>query len=153
MSMKLLITLLSFSLIGCSTPYQASGMMGGFYETQLDENVYTVSFSGNGYTSRNTVANYALLRSAELTLAKGYRYFTIIDKDSWTNTSKHVAPTRTIHNGRVSPYGNITGSSTTYGGEVTVIKKPGSSNTIVMHYSKPQEFSYNAQTVINSLSN
>ena len=43
----------------------------GFSETQLDTNVYTVRFSGNGYTSPSKAADFALLRSAEITLMRG----------------------------------------------------------------------------------
>ena len=50
---------------------QSQGMSGGFSETQLDTNVYTVRFSGNGYTSPSKAADFALLRSAEITLMRG----------------------------------------------------------------------------------
>ena len=38
-------------LAGCATPYQASGLRGGYTETRLDDNVYQVSFDGNAYVS------------------------------------------------------------------------------------------------------
>ena len=72
-----------FLIGGCATAYQSQGMSGGFSETQLDTNVYTVRFSGNGYTSPSKAADFALLRSAEITLMRGYKYFLIIDKNSF----------------------------------------------------------------------
>src|SRR5258708_35613196 len=44
--------LLVLSVLSCATGYHAHGLSGGFSETQLDENVFQVSFKGNGYTSR-----------------------------------------------------------------------------------------------------
>lgn len=41
---------------GCATGYHARGLSGGFSETQLDENVFEVSFHGNGYTSHGREA-------------------------------------------------------------------------------------------------
>ena len=35
-------------LAGCATAYQPEGLTGGFDETQLDRNVFRVSFKGNG---------------------------------------------------------------------------------------------------------
>jgi len=61
------IVILAFILQGCATSYQKTSFTGGYSETQLDENVFNVSFKGNGYTSRERVADFTLLRSAELT--------------------------------------------------------------------------------------
>ena len=40
-----------------------------------------VSFSGNSYTSRDTVEKYLLYRAAELTVQRGYDYFVFTDRD------------------------------------------------------------------------
>ncbi len=37
---------------GCSTSYQSDSWTGGYSEIQLADNIYKVSFRGNGYTSR-----------------------------------------------------------------------------------------------------
>ena len=71
----LLLVLLS----GCgSTPYQPSGATGGFREMQINTDVWRVTFSGNGYTTRESVQTYWLYRSAELALEKGYDGFEIL---------------------------------------------------------------------------
>lgn len=54
-------------LAACATGYKPEGFSGGFFELQLSENVYRVSFDGNGYTGSRRAADMALLRSAELT--------------------------------------------------------------------------------------
>ena len=69
-------------LSGCATPYgsSAGNYLGGFSEAQLGENMFQVSFEGNAYTKADTVANYTLLRSAELTLQYGFTHFIVVDK-------------------------------------------------------------------------
>lgn len=80
-------------LQGCSTAYQSRGFSGGYSETQLDENIFKVSFSGNGYISGHKVADYTLLRSAELTLQNGFKYFAIVDANSNIEHSTYTSPT------------------------------------------------------------
>lgn len=141
---------------GCATSYQKDGLTGGYSETQLDENVFKVSFRGNGYTRRDRVADFTLLRSAELALENGFNFFVIIDSNSYTSTSAHTTPTRTNTTANVYgtgnyAYGNAT--STTTGGQTYFVSKPSSSNTIVCFKEKPAEgFSYNAKFIYKNLS-
>ena len=147
-----------FSLIllqACATSYQRKGFFGGYSETQLDENVFKVSFNGNGYTRRESAADFTLLRSAELTLENGYQYFVIIDANSYVSNSTYTTPTTT--NTTANVYGNNyyahgTATSTTYGGQTYNITKPSSSNVIFCLYDKPQStFAYNAKFIYKSL--
>ncbi len=82
--MKKIITISVFMLFiqGCATTYQSTGLTGGYSETQLDENVFKVSFHGNGHTGRERVTDFTILRSAELILEHGYKYFIIIDSNN-----------------------------------------------------------------------
>jgi len=82
------------TLAGCSTPYQKSGLGGGYTDMALNENTYLVSFRGNGLTTAGTVRKYLLRRSAELTLQKGYDYFIILHDN--TSVSRQLAQTPTI---------------------------------------------------------
>ena len=77
----LIVLILLFSFLqGCAANYQPRGQTGeGFTETQLDKNVFRVSFSGNKYTDSERASDFALLRSAELTLQHGYKYFIMAD--------------------------------------------------------------------------
>ena len=47
-------------LVGCGTAYQKMGFTGGYTETQLGENIFNVSFQGNGYTSRERASDFLL---------------------------------------------------------------------------------------------
>lgn len=66
---------LALLLAGCQTAYQPRGMTGGYEEQKLDEDMYRVSFHGNGNTPRGAVLKYFLYRCAELTLERGFAYF------------------------------------------------------------------------------
>lgn len=140
--MKLIAILLATSTVlsGCATAYQPQGYTGGFSETQLQPNVFRVSFKGNGATSAERAADFALLRSADLALTNGFSYFVIVDSNSSTAISTHTLPTTTQTTGTVSTYGNtgyINAQSTSYGGETMVFRKPTSSNVIVCFTERP----------------
>ncbi len=155
--MKNLIAITIFVLIvqGCATSYQKKGFTGGFSETQLDENVFSVSFRGNGYTDRERVADFTLLRSAELTLSNGYQYFAVIDSNSYTKQNAYTTPTHsnTTASAYASgnyAYGNAT--TTTTGGQTFLISKPSASNTIVCFKEKPESiFTYNANFIYKNV--
>ncbi|MEM7375235.1 MAG: hypothetical protein AAF587_41960 [Bacteroidota bacterium] len=68
---------LAIALIGCSTPYQSSGIMGGYEQTRLGQNIFQVRFQGNGYSSHGRTSQFMLRRCAELTLEHGKQYFTL----------------------------------------------------------------------------
>jgi hypothetical protein len=155
--MKKLIAVTFSALIlqGCATSYQKTGFSGGYSETQLDENVFTVSFRGNGYTGRERVADFTLLRSAELTLEKGYQYFAIIDENSYTSNSTYTTPTTSHTTGSAYGAGNYaygSATTTTTGGQTYNISKPSSSNTIVCFKEKPEAgFTYNANFIYKNI--
>lgn len=155
--MKNLILVATVVLIlqGCATAYQKSGFSGGYSETQLDENVFTVSFRGNGYTGRERVADFTLLRSAELTLEHGYKFFAIIDANSYTSNSTYTTPTQSYTTGSAYGTGNYaygSATTTTTGGQTYNISKPGASNTIVCFKEKPDSvFTYNADFIYKNI--
>ncbi len=75
-------------LSGCATSYQQKGFTGGYSETQLAPDVFRVNFQGNGYTSSERAQDFALLRAAELSLERGFRYFALLDEtDLHTRTN------------------------------------------------------------------
>tara|TARA_B100000795_G_C22551071_1_gene342529 strand:- start:194 stop:667 length:474 start_codon:yes stop_codon:yes gene_type:complete len=146
-----IILLAVVSIGGCATEYQKSGFSGGFSEVQLAENRFRVSFMGNGFIGAEKVRNYALLRSAELCLEKGYKYFVIIDENNSIKNSTIDTPVTANTSGSI--YGNSYNSNTTFsGGQSYNISKPGSTNTIDCLESKPVGvFSYEAQFIIRSI--
>ena len=147
-------------LAGCATAYQKQGFTGGFDETQLQPNIYRVTFKGNGYTSAERAADYALLRSAELTLQNGYSYFAIVEARDGSTQGSVTLPTQSYTTGSATAYGsgntvNAYGqsSTTTYGGQTIHFTKPSSSNTILMLKSKDeiQGMVYDAKFLYGSL--
>ena len=166
--MKNITILLSTALIlgGCATKYQPQGLTGGFSETQLDTNVFIVTFKGNGYTNRDKANDFVLLRSAELALEHGFKYFAIVDVQQDSKISQYTTPTTatTILNantyGSAYNYGNNTtynantyglATTTVSGGQTYNISKPRSSNTVLCFTEKPQGFAYNAEFITKSL--
>lgn len=148
-------------LVGCSTAYQRHGFTGGFDETQLQSEMYRVSFKGNGYTSSERAADLALLRCAEITLQNGYAFFAIVDGQSATNHSSFTMPTQSYTTGNATAYRsgpnvNVYGNSTTttYGGQTFMFSKPSSTNTIILLKDKSEAggMVYDAKFLSNSLS-
>lgn len=82
-----------FILAGCqtATTYHPSTEPGaaGYSDEQLAGNRYRVTFTGNSATRREMVENYLLLRSAEVTLKAGYRFFLFDTRDTKTKTTYH----------------------------------------------------------------
>ncbi|MDZ4076880.1 MULTISPECIES: CC0125/CC1285 family lipoprotein [Hydrocarboniphaga] len=85
-----LTTSLALALAACATatPYQPVGKSGsGYAEQRLESNRYKITFAGNSITPRQTVENYLLYRSAEVTLQNGYDYFVLADNNTDSQTS------------------------------------------------------------------
>lgn len=147
----------AIALTGCMTAYQPDGLTGGYSETQVAENVWKVSFKGNGYTRRERAEDMALLRSAELTLQQGYSYFAFADSNSRVETmGGMVTPVTTTTTGNAYRSGNmVSGSATSVssGGQMMFISKPSANNTVVMFKTKPENAGmvYDAKFVCNSL--
>lgn len=71
---------------GVQTPYQPLRENGGFSEQRLEANRYRVYFVGNTLTTREEVENHLLYRIAELTVAEGFDYFILSEKDTEAST-------------------------------------------------------------------
>jgi len=84
------------------TPYQsAESQKYGYSDDQIETNRYKVSFYGNTLTEQATVADYMLYRAAELTLAKGYDYFVITDRNT---EFEQVVVSRPYYDSFYSPF-------------------------------------------------
>ena len=74
----LLLALAALSACATPTPYQALvPERGGYSEQRLAENRYRVVFAGNAHTSPEQLEAHLLRRAAELTLERGYEWFTV----------------------------------------------------------------------------
>jgi len=135
------LAILTVLLSGCATTYQPSSFSGGFSETRLGEDTFQVSFRGNGYTSPERASNFCLLRSSELALQNGFRYFIVVDSEKSSRLSTYTTPTTSHTTANAYGYGNYaygTATTTTSGGKTHVISKPRATNTIVCFNEKPQ---------------
>ena len=132
------LLLLGIVLSSCATPYQRQGFfIAGYSETQLDKNIFQVSFHGNQNTSRERASDFALLRSAEVTTENGFRYFIVV---SWVKGSAFSTDATPRSSYTTYGYGNtVEGSArtSTYGGQTFVIQEPGTTNTILCFKEKP----------------
>lgn len=77
---------LAASVAACATPTLYQPAYGpsavGFSEQQIESDRFRVSFRGGGGAPPAQVADYALLRAADLTLAQGYEWFVVDQR--WT---------------------------------------------------------------------
>jgi hypothetical protein len=165
--MKIFSTLaIAAILAGCATAYKPLGVTGGYSSSRLDTNVFQVDFKGNVYVDRDKANDFALLRSAELALKNGYKYFFIVKTFEYSKDSSCTAPaTETTHiavntYGSVYSYGiNTNFYGNTYGPATTAISgvspctasKPGTSYTIVCFENEPEGNSFNAESVARRL--
>lgn len=124
---RLMFIGLPFLIIGCTTPYQSTGATGGFGETRLQENVFTVTFRGNGFTENEQVQDFAMLRCAEVTLENGFNYFSIADKSE-------NGQTMLLHSGGSSQtYGMVSSMGNTAYGSFNTYNSPGYSMPVTKH--------------------
>lgn len=155
--MRVVIVAAALFMTGCATGYQRDGLTGGFTESQLSENVWRVTFNGNGYTSEDRAQDMALLRSAELTLANGYSHFILADERSTTEVDVGTTPVTSTTTGSAYVYGNsIQGRATTqtFGGQSYTIRRPSTRNSVVMLKEKPVDgryVAYDARFICTSL--
>lgn len=95
MRVKAILTgVVLLALSGCASPTlyeRAERLSEGYSDQRLTENRYRITFRGNSATHRETVENYLLLRSAEVTLEAGYSWFEFDERDTRAKTTYHSA--------------------------------------------------------------
>jgi hypothetical protein len=111
----LILLTASLSACGTATPYQPVLDGYGYAEQAIEGNRYRVSFTGNSLTPRDAVENYLLYRAAEVTLARGFDYFIVVDKGTERATTYYSTVTGVgggLYRDRYSQDVGIIGSST-----------------------------------------
>jgi hypothetical protein len=112
-------------LQGCgATKYQDMGWTGGFEENEVSPGTWRLSFSGNGFTSQETVQTYWLYRAAEFTLQKGYDGFSV-------GASLHLTsfvPKTATGLVKAQTYSNAPDFKPAISGTITLLKKPVTAN-------------------------
>jgi hypothetical protein len=155
---RLILLALTTSLVACATPYQRQGATGGFDEFPMDADTYTVTFKGNGYTSKEKVQMYLHYRCAELTLETGHDSFAILETE---NKDRHGQFQRQGHStttttGSATAYGNTAyGSATSHTtytpGQTISYTMPEKSATIRMFRGPKPEGAFDAREVMRML--
>jgi len=117
-------------LAACATGYHGMGFTGGLSETQVESNVWVVTFNGNAYTTNERASDFVLLRSAELALQSGFRYFILVDNKKLNSSEE-----------------------TKIGKETYTLEKPGRSSRIVCFVERPnvKGMVYDARVTWNSI--
>lgn len=87
----LLFAALLFS-VGCATKYAPLSGKGGYIELPQGQNVFDVSFSGNGMVPPDLLESYLLYRCAEVAEANGAKYFEIVDRGTEPKTGEAILP-------------------------------------------------------------
>ena len=122
----------TFLLASCATSYHPKSFTGGYSEIQMDKNIFRVSFRGNGKTTMERAVDFALLRSSELTLRSGYKYFTITKGSHYVKEHFHIY---------ADPF------------ELSshIVQKPRVAFDIHCYHEKPEKHSYNAFYLVKSI--
>jgi hypothetical protein len=85
-------------LTACATPtpYQPAvrgqAVSGGFSDTRIEATRFQINFAGNSLTSRETVERYLLYRAAELTVAQGGTWFSLVERKTDRKARTYVEP-------------------------------------------------------------
>ncbi len=112
--MRTVIALLALTaLAACSTPYGKYGLLGGFSDSRIDANTFSISVDNNGFTSQQTTSLQALYRAAELTVTNGFDYFVIVSGANNSTSMAIVMPGSSTSQTTVNSYGSTAAARTT----------------------------------------
>ena len=88
---KIVVIFLSIFLASCSTGYRPLNDSGGYWDERIEStsNKFKIGYDGNKWHSdpvnrKERVIDLALLRSAEVALENGFKYFIISDSTAYT---------------------------------------------------------------------
>ena len=87
----IVVLCLSVLLVSCSTGYRPLNDSGGYWDEKIEStsNKFKIGYDGNKWHSdpvnrKERVIDLALLRSAEVALENGFKYFVISDSAAYT---------------------------------------------------------------------
>jgi len=87
----IIVVYLSIFLVSCSTGYRPLNDSGGYWDERIEStsNRFKIGYDGNKWHSdpinrKERVIDLALLRSAEVALENGFKYFIISDSQAYT---------------------------------------------------------------------
>jgi hypothetical protein len=134
------------------TSYRSTGSMWtGFSDVQLAPNKFRINFNGNITDEKSKIRDFTLLRSAEVTIENGFKYFVVLDEKNLTEEISSSMPMTSYSSGSLSG-GSFSANTQYYGGGTAVFRAPIFNNTIICYTKKPQGLdSYDATFLVNSL--
>ena len=138
-----LIAAAGLALSACASlapygPQMASGGQG-YAEQRIESNRFRVTYNGVG--APGPVADYALLRAAELTLAQGYDWVEVTQR--WTDGRLDSA-------GGMRPSVSIGGGSSRYSGRYGDYRSSGVGVGVGLNFSGPSPTSTTLEVVMGN---
>jgi hypothetical protein len=100
----------SLFVSSCATPYQPLDHRYGYSEQPVGNDVYEVSFLGNGHCSDERALDFAMLRAAEIAISRQAKSFTLLDVVNLSSARPYQTPTRFYRTG--SPFLSTGGQTT-----------------------------------------
>jgi hypothetical protein len=154
---KLAALCIALTLSACATPYGKYGLLGGFTDSRIDENTFSISVDTNGFTSQQTTSMQALYRAAELTIDNGFDYFFIAGGANNSTSMAMAIPGSSTSNTTVNAYGSTAyARTTTTSSPTTIMPVVFPNSTLIIKTfkgTKPEGASnaYDAHSVIKYL--
>jgi hypothetical protein len=138
-----LIAAAGLALTACASlaPYgpQMSPNGQGYVEQRIESNRFRVTYNGVG--APGPVADYALLRAAQLTTAQGYDWFEVVQR--WTDGRLDSA-------GGMRPSDSIGAGSSSYGGRYGSYRSSGVGVGVGLNFSGPSPTSTSLEVVMGN---
>ncbi|HYC97000.1 CC0125/CC1285 family lipoprotein [Brevundimonas sp.] len=132
---------LALSACASLAPYgpQVSAGGQGYVEQRIESNRFRVTYNGVGHPG--PVADYALLRAAELTTAQGYDWFEVTQR--WTDGRPDSA-------GGFRPSVGVGYGSSSYGGRYGNYRSSGVGVGVGLNFSGPSPTSTSLEVVMGN---
>ena len=93
----IVVICLPIFLVSCATGYQPLNDSSGYWDERIEpsSNKFTIGYDGNKWHSnpvnqRERVIDLALLRSAEVALENGFKYFIVSDSKTYTEKTRSL---------------------------------------------------------------
>ncbi len=110
---KIIAIVMAAMLSACATPYGKYGIAGGYTDSRIDENTFSISVDTNGFTNQQTTSMHALYRAAELTVENGFDFFVIASVANNSTSMAMAMPGSSTSNTAVNAYGSTAYARTT----------------------------------------
>lgn len=155
--MRKAVAVLVLALSACATPYGKYGLLGGYTDSRIDSNTFSISVDNNAYTNQQTTSMHALYRAAELTVENGFDYFVIVSSVSNPTSMAMTMPSTSTSQTSINTYGSTgTATTTTHYAPTTVVPLVFPNSTLVIKSfkgAKPadQANAYDAREVMKYL--